>query len=92
MFRANTTIGGALEIRDLFRDGYECVFVGTGVWRPRTLGMRGESLANVHFSVDYLADPTAFELGETVAIIGVGNSAVQRRRKALFYFLPGNSF
>ncbi|MGO5240538.1 NAD(P)-dependent oxidoreductase [Parolsenella sp. LCP21S3_E11] len=83
MFRANTTIGGALEIRDLFRDGYECVFVGTGVWRPRTLGMRGESLANVHFSVDYLADPTAFELGETVAIIGVGNSAVDVARTAL---------
>ena len=83
MFRANTTIGGALEIRDLFRDGYECVFVGTGVWRPRTLGMRGESLANVHFSVDYLADPTAFELGETVAIIGAGNSAVDVARMAL---------
>lgn len=82
-FRANTTIGGALEIHDLFRDGYECVFVGTGVWRPKTLGMRGESLANVHFSVDYLADPSAFDLGETVAVIGVGNSAMDVARTAL---------
>ena len=82
-FRANTTIGGALEIRDLFRDGYECVFVGTGVWRPKTLGMRGESLANVHFSVDYLADPGAFDLGEDVAVIGVGNSAMDVARTAL---------
>ena len=82
-FRANTTIGGALEIHDLFRDGYECVLVGTGVWRPKTLGMRGESLANVHFSVDYLADPAAFELGETVAVIGVGNSAMDVARTAL---------
>lgn len=82
-FRANTTIGGALEIHDLFRDGYECVFVGTGVWRPKTLGMRGESLANVHFSVDYLADPGAFDLGETVAVIGVGNSAMDVARTAL---------
>ncbi len=82
-FRANTTIGGALEIHDLFRDGYECVFVGTGVWRPRTLGMRGESLANVHFSVDYLADPAAFSLGENVAVIGVGNSAMDVARTAL---------
>lgn len=63
-FRASTTIGGALEIGDLMRDGYEAVFVGTGVWRPRTLGMRGESLANVHFAMDHLGNPDAFELGE----------------------------
>ena len=82
-FRASTTIGGALEIGDLMRDGYEAVFVGTGVWRPRTLGMRGESLANVHFAMDYLGNPDAFELGETVAVIGVGNSAMDVARTAL---------
>lgn len=82
-FRANTTIGGALEIHDLFRDGYDAVFVGTGVWRPRTLGMRGETYANVHFSVDYLSDPSAFRLGENVAVIGVGNSAMDVARTAL---------
>lgn len=82
-FRANTTIGGALEIDNLKRDGYEAVFVGTGVWRPKTLGIRGESLSNVHFSVDYLADPDAFELGEKIAVIGVGNSAMDVARTAL---------
>ena len=82
-FRANTTIGGALEIHDLFRDGYDAVFVGTGVWRPRTLGMKGETYANAHFSVDYLSDPSAFELGENVAVIGVGNSAMDVARTAL---------
>ncbi|HIY51910.1 MAG TPA: FAD-dependent oxidoreductase [Candidatus Olsenella avicola] len=82
-FRACTTIGGALEIHDLFRDGYETVFIGTGVWRPRTLGLQGESLANVHFSVDYLSDPSAFDLGENVAIIGVGNSGMDVARTAL---------
>lgn len=82
-FRANTTIGGALEIADLKRDGYEAIFIGTGVWRPKTLGMQGESLANVHFSVDYLADPDAFHLGERVAVIGVGNSAMDVARTAL---------
>lgn len=82
-FRANTTIGGALEIADLFRDGYEAIFIGTGVWRPRTLGLRGESFANVHFSVDYLANPSVFELGGHVAVIGVGNSAMDVARCAL---------
>ena len=82
-FRACTTIGGALEIGDLLRDGYETVFIGTGVWRPRTLGLEGESLPNVHFSVDYLSDPSAFNLGETVAVIGVGNSGMDVARTAL---------
>ncbi len=82
-FRGNTTIGGALEIADLFRDGYECVMAATGVWRPKTLGVQGESLANVHFSVDYLANPGSFELGENVAIIGVGNSAMDVARTAI---------
>lgn len=82
-FRPNTTIGGALEIHDLLRDGYEAVFVGTGTLRPRTLGMQGESLANVHFAVDYLAEPKASELGDTVAIIGAGNSGMDVARTAL---------
>lgn len=81
--RPNTTIGGALKIEDLFRDGYACVFIATGVWRPKTLGIRGESLGNVHFGLDYLADPTAYDLGETVAVIGMGNAAMDAARTAL---------
>lgn len=81
--RPNTTIGGALEIKDLFRDGYESIFIGTGVWRPKTLGIKGESLGNVHFAIDYLANPDAYELGDTVAIIGMGNSAMDVARTAL---------
>lgn len=81
--RPNTTIGGALEIKDMFRDGYESIFIGTGVWRPKTLGIKGESLGNVHFAIDYLANPDAYELGDTVAIIGMGNSAMDVARTAL---------
>ena len=44
MIRPNTTIGGALEIKDLFRDGYSAIFIGTGVWRPKKLGIKGESV------------------------------------------------
>ncbi|SFR75047.1 NAD(P)-dependent oxidoreductase [Anaeromicropila populeti] len=81
--RPNTTIGGALEIDDLFRDGYKAVFVGTGVWRPRTLGVKGESFGNVHFAIDYLANPDAYELGEKVAVIGAGNAAMDVARTIL---------
>lgn len=81
--RPNTTIGGALEIKDLLRDGYESIFIGTGVWRPKKLGIKGESLGNVHFAIDYLANPDVYELGDTVAIIGMGNSAMDVARTAL---------
>ena len=78
--RPNTTIGGALEIKDLFRDGYKAIFIGTGVWRPKKLGVVGESLGNVHFAIDYLANPSSYELGKNIAIIGGGNTAMDVAR------------
>lgn len=43
-FRPNTHIGGAIGIDDLFRDGYKAIFVGTGVWKPNALHIKGETL------------------------------------------------
>lgn len=83
--RLNTTIGGALKIDDLFRDGYKTVFVGTGAWRPKTLNIEGECLANVHFGISYLENPAHHELGETVAVIGMGNVAMDVARTAFRY-------
>lgn len=81
-FRPNTVLGGALHIDDLFRDGYRSVFIGTGTWRPKTLGLQGESLANVHFGISYLSNPSAYRLGKTVAVIGMGNVAMDVARTA----------
>lgn len=81
--RPNTTIGAVLKIDDLLRDGYASIFVGTGVWKARNLGIEGECLGNVHFGIDYLASPQAYHLGEKVAIIGMGNAAMDVARTAL---------
>lgn len=83
MIRPNTTIGGALRLDDLFSDGYQAVFIGTGVWRARRLGVPGETLGNVHYAVDYLQNPDIYELGEHIAIIGAGNSAMDVARTAI---------
>ncbi len=80
--RPNTVLGGALHIDDLFRDGYHSVFIGTGTWRPKTLGIPGESLANVHFGIAYLSNPLAYRLGDTVVVIGAGNVAMDAARTA----------
>ena len=81
--RLNTTIGNALRIDNLFRDDYRAVFIGTGVWRPRTLGVKGESRGNVLFGIDYLANPRQHNLGQTVAIIGLGDTAMDVARTSL---------
>ncbi len=81
--RLNTTIGAVLMIDDLFRDGFSAVFVGTGAEKPRRLGMPGECFGNVHFALNYLANPAAHHLGDDVAVIGVGNAAMDVARTAL---------
>lgn len=81
--RPNTTIGGAIGIDDLFRDGYKAIFIGTGVWNPNALHIRGETLGNVHFGINYLNNPDSYKLGEQVIVIGAGNAAMDVARTAL---------
>ena len=81
--RPNTLIGPYLNIDDLFRDGYEAVFIGTGVWKPNTLGIKGETLGHVHYAIDYLKNPDVYKLGDRVCIIGAGNVAMDVARTAI---------
>lgn len=81
--RPNTTIGGSLKLEDLLRDGYDAVFVGTGAWRARTLGIRGQARGNVFFGIDYLINPASCEVGANVAVIGVGNVAMDVARTVI---------
>lgn len=81
--RPNTVIGGALTVDDLQRDGYKAIFIGTGVWRPKKLGIPGESLGHVHFAIDYLVNPDVYDLGRSVVVIGAGNSAMDVARTAI---------
>lgn len=81
--RPNTIIGGAIGIEDLFRDGYKAIFVGTGVWKPNALHIKGETLGNVHFGIHYLNNPDSYHLGERVTVIGAGNAAMDVARTAI---------
>lgn len=81
--RPNTLIGPTITVDDLFRDGYKAVFIGTGVWKPRGLTIKGETLGNVHYAIDYLKNPSVYNLGKKVCIIGAGNVAMDVARTAL---------
>ena len=81
--RPNMQIGGAITVDDLFRDGYKAIFVGTGVWRPNTLKIKGETFGHVHYAINYLNNPDSFRLGKKVIVVGAGNAAMDVARTAL---------
>ncbi|MBQ8967407.1 NAD(P)-dependent oxidoreductase [Ruminococcus sp.] len=81
--RPNTAIGITITVDDMLRDGYRAIFIGTGVWRPNTLHIKGESLGNVHFAINYLTNPDVYTLGDSLNVIGAGNSAIDVARTAL---------
>lgn len=82
-FRYNFTIGGNVTLKDLFSDGYQSVFIGTGAWRPKRMHIPGETFGNVHYAISYLNNPESFDLGKRVAIFGSGNSAMDVARTAV---------
>ena len=83
LFRPNFNLGGSTSIKDLLDDGYQAVFVGTGAWKPRKLGIPGETFGHVFYAINYLNNPDVYELGDKVAIIGAGNAAMDVARTAI---------
>lgn len=60
----------------------KAIFIGTGVWNPKTLNIKGESLGHVNYAINYLKSPKSFRLGEKVIVIGAGNVAMDAARTA----------
>lgn len=81
--RPNTLIGPVITLDRLFEDGYQAAFIGTGVWNPKPLIIKGETLGNVHYAIDFLKSPETYHLGEKVAVIGAGNVALDAARSAM---------
>uniref|UniRef100_UPI0040476D0F NAD(P)-dependent oxidoreductase n=1 Tax=Aliarcobacter sp. TaxID=2321116 RepID=UPI0040476D0F len=81
--RKNIMIGKNITLDDLQRDGFDAIFIGTGVWAPKKLGIKGESLGNVHFAIDYLKTPKAYDLGKKVIVVGAGNVAMDVARTVI---------
>ncbi len=90
----NVVIGKTLTIDELFEDGYEAVFVGSGAGLPNFMGIPGESLKGVYSANEFLTrsnlmkayrdDPvTPIMKGGRVAVVGGGNVAMDAARTAL---------
>lgn len=81
--KPNCHIGSNLLLEDMFIDGYRAIFLAVGTAKPNRLGLLGETLGHVHFAIDFLKSPTAYDLGKTVAVIGAGNVAMDVARTAI---------
>jgi formate dehydrogenase beta subunit len=77
------TMGEDFTLKSLKDEGFDAIFLGTGAWDSRGLGVDGEDLEGVlpgtHFLIDRgLGKETP--VGDKVAIIGGGNTALDAAR------------
>ena len=90
----NVVIGKTLTIDELFEQGYEAVFVGSGAGLPNFMGIPGEGLCGVYSANEFLtrsnlmksyldAPETPIMKGGKVAVVGGGNVAMDAARTAL---------
>ena len=92
--QTNVVIGKTLTIDELFEDGYEAVFVGSGAGLPNFMNIPGEAYKGVYSANEFLTrsnlmkayrdDPvTPIMKGGKVAVVGGGNVAMDAARTAL---------
>lgn len=78
----NVTVGSEYGIKELKRDGFKYIILTTGLWKPKKIGVVGESGKNVHYAINYLISPQNYDLGKNVLVIGGGNVAMDAARTA----------
>ena len=89
----NVIIGKSLTVDELFEDGYEAVFIGSGAGLPQFLHIPGENLLGVYSANEFLTRvnlmkayrddyDTPIKKFNRVAIVGGGNVAMDAARVA----------
>ena len=92
--KTNMVMGKVMSVDELFDDGYEAVFIGTGAGLPNFMGMEGEGLNGVYSANEFLTRinlmkaykdeyDTPIIHPKNVAVVGGGNVAMDASRSAL---------
>ena len=92
-FVLNFVVGRSETIDELFADGYEAIFVGSGAGLPSFIGVPGENANGVYSANEYLTrinlmkayqdgSPTPIFHAHKVAVVGGGNVAMDAARCA----------
>ncbi len=91
--QTNVVIGKTVEINELFEQGYDAIFVGSGAGLPRFMNIPGENLKGVYSANEFLtrvnlmkayenSADTPIKHSKNVAIVGGGNVAMDAARSA----------
>ena len=84
-FKYNTRIGTDISLDHLIQK-YDAIFVGIGAWLSSAMRAKGEDLPGVLGGIDFLREVALHgkvEIGDTVAIVGGGNTAMDAARTAV---------
>lgn len=91
-FKVNTIAGQTVTLDELFAQGYDAVFIGTGAGLPYFLNIPGENLNGVYSANEFLTRAnlmkaylfpeyeTPIRVGSKVAVVGGGNVAMDSAR------------
>ncbi len=91
--QTNTVIGKTFSVDDLFADGFEAIFIGSGAGLPMFMNIEGENLNGVYSANEYLTRinfmkaykegyDTPITKNKSVAVVGGGNVAMDAARCA----------
>ena len=89
----NMVIGKTLTVDELFEQGFEAVFIGSGAGLPRFMNIPGENLKGVYSANEFLTrvnlmkaykenSSTPIQKAKNVAVVGGGNVAMDAARCA----------
>jgi len=93
-FYTDFIVGKTATLDELFEEGYEAVFVGTGAGLPHLMGIPGENLVGVYTANEFLTRinlmqaykfpevDTPVLVGQRTIVVGGGNSAMDAARWA----------
>ena len=92
--KVDTIVGQAVTVDELFEQGFDAIFVGTGAGLPYFLNIPGENLNGVYSANEFLTRAnlmkaylfpeydTPVRVGSKVAVVGGGNVAMDSARVA----------
>jgi glutamate synthase (NADPH/NADH) small chain len=93
-FRKDVIVGKTYSVEELFAEGFEAVFLGTGAGLPHLMGIPGENLVGVYTANEFLTrlnlmeafrfpeTDTPVRVGARTVVVGGGNSAMDAARWA----------
>lgn len=95
VFHMNTTVGEDITIDQLFEQGFDAVFLGTGASKPKALDIPGKDTNGVTMATHFLRKVQLYQdgligrnevivkPGDKVYVVGCGNTAMDAARTAL---------